>query len=225
MQCERCQKEHNGLYGSGRFCSQKCAHARTLSKESKEKIRQSLLKERVIKQCNGCQKEFVSLKSRNQKYCSHSCAMTNNSNATGKTWKVKDSSKMGGPRPGGGRSKALLYESPIAGKMKLNKEEIEIAKVLDEAHLNWKRNLKGFPYITQDGTSRKYYPDFYIIDYDLYVEYKGWITNKMHHKMQDAQKRNKDLNLKIIYGNDKRYRKLGLCLEEVQQDPKKITRC
>lgn len=36
--CERCNKKHNGKFGSGRFCSQKCAQTRTRSKEVKKKI-------------------------------------------------------------------------------------------------------------------------------------------------------------------------------------------
>jgi len=33
--CERCGEEHNGSFGSGRFCSRSCANSRTFSKESK----------------------------------------------------------------------------------------------------------------------------------------------------------------------------------------------
>ena len=30
MKCEKCKKEHDGKYGSGRFCSRSCANARCL---------------------------------------------------------------------------------------------------------------------------------------------------------------------------------------------------
>lgn len=40
--CEKCGKEHDGSFGSGRFCSESCAHARTHSDETKQKIRESL---------------------------------------------------------------------------------------------------------------------------------------------------------------------------------------
>ena len=36
MVCERCGKEHNGSYGSGRFCSRQCANARQFSEETKQ---------------------------------------------------------------------------------------------------------------------------------------------------------------------------------------------
>lgn len=52
--CERCNKEHNGTYGSGRFCSIICANTRIHSKETKQKIKDSLImlkKENVCKKC------------------------------------------------------------------------------------------------------------------------------------------------------------------------------
>lgn len=39
MNCERCGKEHDGTYGTGRFCSRSCANARRHSEETKNKIR------------------------------------------------------------------------------------------------------------------------------------------------------------------------------------------
>lgn len=36
MKCENCQKKHNGSYGSGRFCSQKCARAYATKLNRKE---------------------------------------------------------------------------------------------------------------------------------------------------------------------------------------------
>lgn len=35
--CEKCGKEHNGSFGSGRFCSRACANSRVFSEESKQK--------------------------------------------------------------------------------------------------------------------------------------------------------------------------------------------
>ena len=42
MICENCNKEHDGSYGSGRFCSKSCANARHPSDKTKEKISKSL---------------------------------------------------------------------------------------------------------------------------------------------------------------------------------------
>lgn len=42
MQCENCGKEHDGSYGSGRFCCKSCANTRKHSNETKEKTKKSI---------------------------------------------------------------------------------------------------------------------------------------------------------------------------------------
>lgn len=42
--CEKCDKEHNGSFGSGRFCSRSCANTRNHTQETKEKIKNSIYK-------------------------------------------------------------------------------------------------------------------------------------------------------------------------------------
>lgn len=44
MKCKRCGEEHDGSYGSGRFCSVKCARTRAHSKKVREKISSSVKK-------------------------------------------------------------------------------------------------------------------------------------------------------------------------------------
>lgn len=53
--------------------------------------------------------------------------------------------------------------------MKLNLSEIEIAKVFDNLKLDWNRNLNGFEYVDIENRPRKYYPDFYLRDYNVYM--------------------------------------------------------
>lgn len=60
MICETCGKQYNGQYGSGRFCSEFCAHSYVGSrktKETKKKISLSISKEHVHI-CPKCKKEF-----------------------------------------------------------------------------------------------------------------------------------------------------------------------
>lgn len=42
MICEKCGKEHDGSFGSGRFCSRECANSRTRTEEIKENTSKSL---------------------------------------------------------------------------------------------------------------------------------------------------------------------------------------
>lgn len=71
--CERCGKEHDGSYGSGRFCSKKCANSRKLSEEQIKKISFSLKEyynglEKVGRECKTCGKIFYS-KDNSRKEC------------------------------------------------------------------------------------------------------------------------------------------------------------
>ena len=71
--CERCGKEHDGSYGSGRFCSKKCANSRKLNGEQIKKISFSLKEyynrlEKVGRKCKTCGKIFYS-KDNSRKEC------------------------------------------------------------------------------------------------------------------------------------------------------------
>lgn len=50
-----------------------------------------------------------------------------------------------------------------------------------EHNVNFKRNTEGFSY-KLDGVQRSYFPDFYLVDDDVYVEIKGYYDNKTQEK-------------------------------------------
>ncbi len=82
MNCEKCNKEYDGKYASGRFCSPKCAHARIITAEWKSRIRKALTIRQLIKKtCPTCKNSFET-KKKNQKYCSKSCAAINTAKIT-----------------------------------------------------------------------------------------------------------------------------------------------
>lgn len=58
MKCERCGKEHNGEYGSGRFCSRSCANTRIHSTETKQKISERLISLYPNHYCICCGKQL-----------------------------------------------------------------------------------------------------------------------------------------------------------------------
>lgn len=74
MKCENCNNEHDGSYGSGRFCSLKCARGFS-TKENREQISKKVSKTlggtgtlKKLKPCKSCgQLTF------NGKYCSNKC--------------------------------------------------------------------------------------------------------------------------------------------------------
>jgi hypothetical protein len=82
MNCENCNKEHDGSYGSGRFCQQTCSRSfstKAKRRQINEKARKWSLKNNpptiLDKSCLSCSKEFQVKKTRkNAKFCSRSCA-------------------------------------------------------------------------------------------------------------------------------------------------------
>lgn len=55
--------------------------------------------------------------------------------------------------------------------------EVAYAKFLDNNNIKWQRNKDSFAYTFQ-GKERRYTPDFYLIDDDVYIEIKGYKTEK-----------------------------------------------
>lgn len=77
-----------------------------------------------------------------------------------------------------GRCKKLIYVSDIAGEVKIDGSwELAFCKYADRQQLNWVRNKKRFSYVRPDGKHATYQPDFYIKDYNVYVEVKGYETD------------------------------------------------
>lgn len=76
--CENCGAEHDGSYGSGRFCSTKCARGfstKAKRKEISERVSKTLKYPPVIKKCSYCEQDFeIQYKKRSQKTCSPSCS-------------------------------------------------------------------------------------------------------------------------------------------------------
>jgi len=85
-----------------------------------------------------------------------------------------------------------VYTTVGGEKVKMDSTwEVVMAQRLDELGVRWERNntLK-LEYVTRGKRKRKYIPDFYLPDYDLYIEVKGYWTDAARHKMKDVQERN-----------------------------------
>jgi hypothetical protein len=110
---------------------------------------------------------------------------------------MKKNPNAGGIRIGSGRGKKTWYNSPIAGEIYLRSTyELEYAKWLDYNKIKWKQNLIKFPY-HWEGIIRFYYPDFFLIDENVYVEIKGYETER-----DKAKWREFPYDLLVLYGRD-----------------------
>jgi len=89
-------------------------------------------------------------------------------------------------------SKSSVYTTIDGLEVKMDSTwEVAMAEKLDELNIRWVRNddMK-LEYTTVRGRKRKYIPDFYLPDYDLYIEVKGYWTDAARHKMKDIEERN-----------------------------------
>lgn len=73
--------------------------------------------------------------------------------------------------------------------------ELEIAKWLDTMNLNWIRP-KHVPWVDNTGKTRRYFPDFYLPDYDLYLDPKNpYIILKDKEKLEVVSTK-----INLVYG-------------------------
>ena len=69
--------------------------------------------------------------------------------------------------------------------------EVAMAKRLDHLKIAWdRREDMKLTYYSKTGRKRNYIPDFYLPEYDIYIEVKGYWTDAAKFKMKDVIKRN-----------------------------------
>jgi hypothetical protein len=72
------------------------------------------------------------------------------------------------------RKRAMPKRSLFEGSQMDSGSELEFAKMLKDANINWVKNTKTvFYYMDSKGKKRKYIPDFYLPDIDFWIEIKG----------------------------------------------------
>ena len=71
--------------------------------------------------------------------------------------------------------------------------ELTVANILNEAGIKWTNDIKPYPYFFNDKW-HLYFPDFYLIDYDIVVEVKGYKTDRDTAKWDSVQ----DKTFKVI---------------------------
>lgn len=183
MKCENCGIDHDRSYGSGRFCSSKCARGfstKNKRKEINEQVSLKLYEINSIKYpkiqtiCPNCGVEFYkTFKHRNQICCSVSCAQLylNKSgeykNKLSRAQKIKcslpeerkrlrDIGRKGGFGKKGYTNKGIYFQSSFEEKCFI---------WLDE------KNIKYTPHkILPDGIKVS---DIYLDDLDLWIELDG----------------------------------------------------
>lgn len=198
MTCEKCKNEHDGTYGSGRFCSQSCANRQVHSEETKRKIsmkcsgisppnKGTSKYQKIQKICPICSKPFTVVEWNNKTYCSKACNVIDQKNGN-------KFCKIGGPgaENKGGRNSFKGYYKGIWCDSTY--ELVWVIYNLDH-NITFERNQTPFPYITPDGKTHSYYPDFK--QGDEYIETKNYLKDNDQYKIQQFP-----YKLTILFGKD-----------------------
>ena len=206
--CKKCLKNFETKWENQKFCSRSCANSytnslRERSEETNRKTAESVSKWREenpekallslknigkgknilypyprtrlfgYRTCNCCSKKYWST-TFDSKTCSPECARLNSTY----------------------RKIVHLYEHNGI-QLKLESSwEVEIASWLDGLNVKWERP-KHIPWTDITGKNRKYFPDFYLNDFDIYVDPKNlYLIGKDEEKLQVIGKM-----VTLVYGN------------------------
>jgi hypothetical protein len=93
---------------------------------------------------------------------------------------VKDHPESYSTKNVSGRCKNYIYK----GHTLKGKWELITAMWLDSLNVLWERDIKPFPYFW-DGKWRNYFPDFYLPEYKIYIEVKGFKRERDISKWKD----------------------------------------
>ena len=87
-------------------------------------------------------------------------------------------SRFGGIKPNAGRCEHIKYvmKSGITTDIQ-GSWELQFVSFLDKYNIIWGRNKVGYKYLFE-GKEHLYFPDFWLKDFDVYVEVKGYETEK-----------------------------------------------
>lgn len=81
-------------------------------------------------------------------------------------------------KPKAGRCKKIKYESRLSGIVSLDGTwEFKVAQYLDSIGVIWIRNTDRFSYSNLSDKQSYYTPDFYVYDWNSYLEIKGYETD------------------------------------------------
>lgn len=181
--CEKCLKEHDGKYASGRFCSLSCSRSfatainrNEINRKISEKLKINGNGGMITLNCKRCDKIFTTRRrrNRNQKYCSNSCSSLDISDSS----RLRISEKMreinrGEKNPMFGRSpKNTSNVQAISDKHKgdsifnvrstYEKEYVELLNNNDSVLYFLYEPKKYRCEYELEGVKRTYQPDFYV---------------------------------------------------------------
>lgn len=223
MYCENCNKEHDGSYGSGRFCSVKCSRGfSTKSKRNEINNAVSLKLQNtghsdIEKICPICEEVFFAKwNKRTQTCCSKSCSLKLRGGwekLSADRWSIinRNSHANGHNVSHGGNTKWFEHNGiKVQGSY-----ELRTCKILDAWKgikiKNWEYTSDRIPYVKLDGKIHTYLLDFkvFLDDHSFYyIEVKGY--ERPNDKLKWQAVREKGIKLEVWFENDIREKEIEI---------------
>jgi len=197
--CENCGNNHEGQYGSGRFCSSKCSRGfstKEKRKEINEKVSKTLKKITLEpKECLVCKKIFLPKRRNSQKLCSKSCSGKYANLFLDRSivdWSEvnKKSYAEGKNFPAGGTTKWLEYKDiKVQGTYEFKACQILDSLLEEGSIISWKYSAVRIPYKDMNGINRTYITDFLVETKEsrFLLEVKGRETELDYLKWEAAR--------------------------------------
>lgn len=161
-----------------------------------------------MKSCKYCEVEFYPRKSINR-YCSTSCSTKHNLTGRKLTNEHKENlSKSAWNNKGNGFAKVKFYKvwCPFLQKevSVQGSYELKYSQYLNEHNILWDRgkNISLQYKRFEDDITRNYYPDFFLVETQEYIEIKGFFSETDKNKMKHVQEQNNKISLLILQKQD-----------------------
>ena len=205
--CPKCNNIHSK---PGVFCSRQCANSRNFSKETIEKKsianKSWAISNPEISKLNAkrASNAFAAKSTNIKRYCITCNKQITKDNKSGLCKKHFEESSF--------KDEYIVRRKQYIRKKVYNKWtdtevlllsslEIRFYEKLEKIGTKWLKP-SYITYVTDDGVSHRYFPDFYLPDTDQYIETKGYYWPSDKSKMALVQIQNPKLNIKILFDED-----------------------
>lgn len=199
MICKKCSIEFTPTKGLISYCSLQCRNSRgPRTDEFKDTVRAKLvgikqeMTPKKIEQCDRMKKKRRAEYNKNPIRCNQCDTVLTFDQRNRKTCSDICKIKAGTSRTYQNGSRKTIYYKDVVLE---STWELKVAQELDNCNISWTRP-EPIKWVDSSTKDRLYYPDFYLVDHDVYLDPKNpYCMERDQEKMKEVSKQ-----INIIYG-------------------------